>query len=102
MTRHQVVVVGAGFGGLTMGAALRDAGIRDFVILEEGDSVGGTWRENTYPGCACDVPSHLYSYSYAPNPNWTSTYSTQPEIRKYTEDCVARFGIGQRIRFGKT
>lgn len=96
------LIAGAGFAGLGMAIALEKAGIREYVVLEKADSVGGTWRENTYPGCACDVPSHLYSYSFAPNPNWSSTYSTQPEIRRYTEECVARFGIGPRIRFGRT
>ena len=66
MSRYKVVVVGAGFGGLTMGAALRAAGIDDFVILEEGNDVGGVWRESTYPGCACDVPSLLYSFGFDP------------------------------------
>ncbi|MDA0180249.1 NAD(P)/FAD-dependent oxidoreductase [Solirubrobacter phytolaccae] len=81
----QIAIIGAGFAGLGMGLRLRQEGIEDFVVLERGDGVGGTWHYNTYPGCACDVPSHLYSFSFAPNPDWTRTYSRQPEIRAYLE-----------------
>ena len=81
----RVAVVGTGFAGLAMGVALRRRGITDFMILERADDVGGTWRDNTYPGCACDVPSHLYSLSFAPNPHWTRSFSAQPEIRAYLE-----------------
>ena len=69
MGRVRVAVIGAGFGGLGMAYRLRQAGISDIVVLERADSVGGTWRDNTYPGCACDVPSHLYSFGFAPNPD---------------------------------
>src|SRR5918911_1102678 len=78
-----VAIVGGGFSGLGMAIRLKRAGIDDFVVLERGEDVGGTWHYNTYPGCGCDVPSHLYSFSFAPNPDWTQTYSLQPEIRAY-------------------
>ena len=68
-----------------MAIRLRQEGIDDFVVFERADGVGGTWRDNTYPGCACDVPSHLYSFSFAPNPDWTRTFSPQPEIRAYLQ-----------------
>ena len=76
----RVAVIGAGFGGIGAGIRLRQAGVTDFVILERATAVGGTWRDNTYPGCACDVPSHLYSFSFAPNPGWSHSFSRQPEI----------------------
>src|SRR5687767_13287700 len=76
-----VAVIGAGFGGLAMAHALRAAGVGSFRVFEKADAVGGTWRENTYPGAACDVPSHLYSLSFAPNPGWTRLFPRQPEIQ---------------------
>ena len=84
----RVAIVGSGFAGLGMAIRLREAGIEDFVVLEKADDVGGTWRDNRYPGCACDVPSHLYSFSFAPNPEWTSTFSPQPEIWDYLRGCA--------------
>ncbi len=69
-------------------------------MLERADEVGGTWRDNTYPGCQCDIPSALYSYSFAPNPNWTRFYPLQEEIRAYLRDCAERFGVMPHIRFG--
>ena len=83
MTHHRIVIVGTGFSGIGMAIRLLQAGERDFVLLERADEVGGTWRDNTYPGCRCDVPSHLYSFSFAPNPDWSSTFSPQPEILDY-------------------
>src|SRR5918997_1130008 len=80
-----VAIVGAGFSGIGLAVNLRRAGVEDFVVLERGAGVGGTWHYNTYPGCACDVPSNLYSFSFAPNPDWSRTYSRQPEIRSYLE-----------------
>ncbi|HXJ62597.1 MAG TPA: NAD(P)/FAD-dependent oxidoreductase [Actinomycetota bacterium] len=94
-----VAVVGSGFGGLCAAVALRRAG-RDFVVLERGDDVGGTWRDNSYPGCACDVPSHLYSFSFAPNPNWSRSFSPQPEIQAYLRGVARSFGVLPRVRFG--
>jgi cation diffusion facilitator CzcD-associated flavoprotein CzcO len=96
---HRVVVVGAGFGGLGTGARLRREGISDFLLLERADSVGGTWRDNSYPGCACDVPSHLYSFSFAPEPAWPRTFSGQPHIRAYLERVADEFGLRRHIRF---
>jgi cation diffusion facilitator CzcD-associated flavoprotein CzcO len=82
-----------------MGIRLKRAGY-DFTIYEQSDGVGGTWRDNTYPGAACDVPSHLYSYSFAPNPWWSRTYATQPEILAYLEACTDRFGVRPHVRTG--
>jgi cation diffusion facilitator CzcD-associated flavoprotein CzcO len=97
---YRVVVVGAGFSGLCMAIRLLQEGITDFVVLERADEVGGTWRDNTYPGCQCDIPSALYSYSFAPNPNWSRFYPLQEEIRDYLRDCAVRFGVMPYIRFG--
>jgi cation diffusion facilitator CzcD-associated flavoprotein CzcO len=96
----RVAIIGTGFSGLGMAIRLNRAGIEDFVLLERADEVGGTWRDNTYPGCQCDVPSHLYSYSFALNPNWSRTYSGQQEIWDYLRDCAERFGVMPHIRFG--
>jgi cation diffusion facilitator CzcD-associated flavoprotein CzcO len=98
--RVDVAVVGAGFAGIGAALALRAAGYRDVLVLERADSVGGTWRDNTYPGCACDIPSHLYSFSFAPNPNWTRSFSPQPEIWRYLEEVCDRFDVRPRIRCG--
>ncbi|MBV8195222.1 MAG: NAD(P)/FAD-dependent oxidoreductase, partial [Candidatus Dormibacteraeota bacterium] len=77
---------------------LKEAGIDDFVVLERAGDVGGTWRDNTYPGCECDVPSFLYSFSFAPNPDWTCTYPKQPEIWEYLRACAERFGVLPHVR----
>jgi cation diffusion facilitator CzcD-associated flavoprotein CzcO len=99
---YDVAIVGSGFSGMGMAIRLKQEGKRDFVVLERGKDVGGTWHYNTYPGCACDVPSHLYSFSFAPNPGWSETYSKQPEIRSYLERVADQFGIRPQIRFGTT
>ncbi|MGP2440938.1 flavin-containing monooxygenase [Streptomyces sp. JW3] len=102
MTEHEhvrVAVVGSGFGGLGAAVRLRREGITDFVVLERAASVGGTWRDNSYPGCACDVPSHLYSFSFAPNPEWPRTFSGQPHIRAYLEHVTDTFGLRPHLRF---
>ncbi|MBW0089703.1 NAD(P)/FAD-dependent oxidoreductase [Pseudonocardia sp. KRD-184] len=96
-----VAIVGSGFAGLGAAVTLAQAGRTDVVILEKGSSVGGTWRDNTYPGCACDVQSHLYSFSFAPNPDWTRTFARQPEIRAYLESIVDRFDLRGKLRFGR-
>ena len=96
------MIVGAGFSGIGAAIRLRQEGIEDFVVLERADEVGGTWEANTYPGCRCDVPSHLYSYSFAPNPDWSEMYSPQAEIWQYLIDTTDRFGIRPKIRFGWT
>jgi cation diffusion facilitator CzcD-associated flavoprotein CzcO len=95
----RVAVIGAGFGGLGAAVRLRRAGMTDFVVLERADSVGGTWRDNSYPGCACDVPSQLYSFSFAPNPEWPRNFSGQPHIRSYLEKVTDNFGLRPHIRF---
>jgi cation diffusion facilitator CzcD-associated flavoprotein CzcO len=101
MSDHvKIAIVGTGFAGLGTAIRLKQAGIDDFVLLERAEEVGGTWRDNTYPGCQCDVPSHLYSFSFAPNPGWSRTYSTQPEIQDYLRGCAERFGILPHVRFG--
>jgi cation diffusion facilitator CzcD-associated flavoprotein CzcO len=96
----RVVIVGAGFGGLAAAKELRDHGFGDITILERGDGLGGTWRENTYPGAACDVPSHLYSYSYAQRRDWSRLCSPQPEILEYAEGVAARFGLDRLVVAG--
>ena len=95
----QAVVVGAGFSGIAAGIALAKAG-QAFVILEKAGGVGGTWRDNTYPGAACDIPSHLYSYSFEPNPRWSRAYGGQPEILAYIEHCATKYGLRPHLRFG--
>jgi cation diffusion facilitator CzcD-associated flavoprotein CzcO len=99
--RHvRVAVIGAGFGGLGAGVRLRQAALTDFVILERAGSIGGTWRDNTYPGCACDVPSHLYSFSFALNPGWSRSFSRQHEIWQYLEQVTERYALRDHIQFG--
>lgn len=100
MQSPRFIVIGAGMAGILSAVKLAEAGYDDVVLYEKADRIGGTWRENTYPGVACDVPSHLYSYSFAPNPEWSHTFSPGPEIYRYLEDVVRRFGIDERIRFG--
>jgi cation diffusion facilitator CzcD-associated flavoprotein CzcO len=95
----RIAIVGTGFAGLGMAIRLKQAGIDDFVILERAAEPGGTWRDNTYPGCACDVPSHLYSFSFAPNPDWSRTYSPQPEIREYLRRTAERFDVNRHVRW---
>jgi cation diffusion facilitator CzcD-associated flavoprotein CzcO len=95
-----VAIVGSGFSGIGLAIRLREQGVEDFAVLERGDGVGGTWHYNTYPGCGCDVPSNLYSFSFAPNPNWSRTYSKQPEIRAYLERTVEQFGVRDKIQLG--
>ncbi|MET7513849.1 NAD(P)/FAD-dependent oxidoreductase [Streptomyces sp. NPDC005480] len=95
----RVAVIGSGFGGLGAAVRLRREGITDFVVLERASAVGGTWRDNSYPGCACDVPSHLYSFSFAPNPDWPRTFSGQEHIWDYLEGVADTFRLRPHIRF---
>jgi cation diffusion facilitator CzcD-associated flavoprotein CzcO len=95
-----IAIVGSGFSGVGAAIKLDEAGHHDFVVLERGEDVGGTWRDNTYPGAACDVPSHLYSYSFALNPDWTRSFSTQPEIEEYIRGVARRSGVLDRHIFG--
>ncbi|MDG6102757.1 NAD(P)/FAD-dependent oxidoreductase [Dactylosporangium aurantiacum] len=96
----RIAIIGAGFGGLGAAIRLRQRGHDDVVVFERAEDLGGTWRDNAYPGCACDVPSHVYSFSFALNPTWSSTYSPQPEIWDYLRRCADRFGVRPAIRFG--
>ncbi len=96
-----VAIVGVGVSGICAAIKLREAGITDFVILEKAGSIGGTWRDNTYPGAACDVRSHFYSFSFEPNPDWSRVYAPQPEILAYFEGCVEKYGIAPHIRFNQ-
>ena len=88
MGQTEVVVVGSGFAGLCMAIKLRAAGIEDFVVLEQAERLGGTWRDNTYPGCACDIPSYLYSFSFEQNPRWQRMFAPWDEILAYLEHCA--------------
>jgi cation diffusion facilitator CzcD-associated flavoprotein CzcO len=96
----RVAVIGTGFAGIGMAVGLKRAGEEDFVLLERADDLGGTWRDNSYPGCACDVPSHLYSFSFAPNPDWSRVFSPQPEIHAYMRATAERFGVLPHVRYG--
>src|SRR6201998_2086753 len=93
-------IIGAGPGGIALGILLARAGFRDFTIFDREDGVGGTWRINTYPGLACDVKSHLYSYSFDLNSQWSRLWSPQPEILKYFERCVDKQGLQPHLRLG--
>ncbi len=95
-----VAIVGSGFAGIGMAASLLRAGITDIVLLERAADLGGTWRDNSYPGAACDVPSHLYSFSFAPNPHWSRSFSPQPEIWAYLRRVADAHGVTGKIRFG--
>jgi len=95
---HKIAIIGSGFSGLGMAIKLKQTGEHDFVVFEKEGGVGGTWRVNHYPGCACDVPSHLYSFSFAPNPTWSRMFSPQPEIKKYLEHCADKFKLMPHIR----
>lgn len=96
----RIAIIGAGFAGIGMAVTLKRAGIEDFVLLERADRIGGTWRDNSYPGCAVDVQSHLYSFSFAPNPTWSHVYSPRAEIWAYQEQIVADHGLLGHVRLG--
>jgi cation diffusion facilitator CzcD-associated flavoprotein CzcO len=96
---HRVGIVGAGIAGVGLGKRLLDAGLTDFAIWERNRSVGGTWFEHTYPGCACDIPTHLYSYAFQRNPNWTRLFPRQKEILTYVRSTAERFGVTDHIHF---
>src|SRR6185369_6165118 len=100
-TPFRFAVVGAGMAGILAAIRLREAGYDDVVVYEKADRLGGTWRENTYPGLSCDVPSHFYSYSFALNPEWTHRFSPGPEILAYLEDVARRFGVDALVRYGR-
>lgn len=94
-----VAIIGAGFGGIGLAARLRQRGMDDFAIFEQAGDVGGVWRDNTYPGAACDVPSHLYSFSFEPNPDWQRVYSGQQDIHRYLRHCAEKYQLASRIAF---
>jgi cation diffusion facilitator CzcD-associated flavoprotein CzcO len=99
--RLRVIVVGAGMSGILCGVRLQEEGVGSFTIYEKGDRAGGTWRENTYPGLCCDIPSHVYSYSFEPNPEWSHQFSPGPEILEYMERTADKYGVTDFIRFGE-
>lgn len=98
--RLRIAIIGAGMAGILAAIRLKEAGTHELVVFEKADRIGGTWRENTYPGLTCDVPAHAYTYSFAPNPDWSSFLAPGPEIQRYFEDVVRRYAIAPLIRFG--
>src|SRR5260370_20087853 len=99
-SKPSVAVVGGGFAGIGAALMLSRAGYDDFAVFERGERVGGVWHYNTYPGLACDVPSHLYEFSFAPNPHWSRRYAPGPEIQAYMENVARRHGVLDRVRLG--
>ena len=99
---YKTLIIGAGFGGICMGVKLKGRGDDDFVIVEKADEVGGTWRENTYPGAECDIASALYSYSFAPNPAWDFKWAKQKQIHAYQKEITKNYGLYDHIQFGRT
>ncbi|UIJ35874.1 NAD(P)/FAD-dependent oxidoreductase [Allobranchiibius sp. GilTou73] len=95
---HDVVIIGSGFSGIGMAIALQRSG-RSFTVLEKAHDIGGTWRDNLYPGCACDVPSHLYSFSFEPNPYWSRAYATADEIQDYLLYVVEKYDVRKDVQF---
>jgi cation diffusion facilitator CzcD-associated flavoprotein CzcO len=102
VTDTHLVIVGTGFAGLGMAIRLKEMGIDDFIIIERASDVGGTWRDNRYPGAACDVPSHLYSFSFEPNTEWSRVYPTQPELEAYLQNVTDKWDLRPHIRFSHT
>jgi cation diffusion facilitator CzcD-associated flavoprotein CzcO len=98
MSEFPIAVIGAGFAGIGMAIQLKKSGIESFTIFERANEIGGTWRDNTYPGCACDVPSHVYSYSFELNPNWTRSFAGSGEIQSYLLHCVEKYGLRRHLR----
>ncbi len=98
--RVEFAVIGSGFSGMGIAIALQRAGLDDLVILERGPTLGGTWRDNIYPGCGCDVPSHIYSFSFEQNPDWSRSFALQPEIQAYLQGCADRYRLRPYFRFG--
>jgi len=99
-TPHTALIIGTGFAGIGMAIALKKQGIDNFLILEKGADVGGVWRDNCYPGAACDVPSHLYSFSFEPNPDWSRAFAAQAEILAYLRHCAKKYDVLRHVRFG--
>jgi len=101
-TEREVIIVGTGFSGLAMAIALPRTGVRNFLVLERSHEVGGTWRDNHYPGAACDIPSHLYSFSFEGKPDWSRKYPRQPEIKAYMQHTARKYRVLDHVRFGTT
>lgn len=97
-----IVIIGAGMTGILMTIKLREAGYSDLTIIEKSDRVGGTWRENTYPGVACDVPAHMYTYSFEPNPEWSHRFAFGAEIQEYFERVASKYGVTNSVRFNES
>ena len=95
-----IAIIGSGFSGLGMAAQLRKRGRDDFVILEKAHDIGGTWRDNTYPGCGCDVPAALYSYCFEQNPYWSKMWCSQPEIQAYLQRVADKYDLRRKVMFG--
>src|SRR5680860_1204794 len=98
-TQPSIVIIGTGFGGIGMAIQLKKAGLGNVTLLEKAGRVGGTWRDNTYPGAACDVQSHFYSYSFEPKHDWSRKFGLQHELLGYMEHCVEKYGLEEQIRF---
>ena len=98
ITSVDVLIVGAGFSGLCMGIKLLEAEMKSFLMIEKSCEIGGTWWDNRYPGCACDIPSHLYSFSFAPSTEWTRMYPGQQEIHDYLKRCIERYELAPYLR----
>src|SRR3954465_6605839 len=94
-----VAVVGSGFAGIGMGVALQRAGVASFTIYDRGDRVGGVWRDNSYPGLTCDVPSHLYSFSFEPKHDWSRRFPPRADVPPYREHCADKYGLREHTRF---
>ena len=97
---HEVVIIGAGFSGMGAAIKLQESGFDDYLIVEEGDGVGGTWHWNTYPGIAVDIPSFSYQYSFEPRTTWSKFYAPGDELKAYAEDVASKYGLHSHIRFG--
>lgn len=97
----RIAVIGAGMAGILAATRLLEAGKHEFVVYEKADRVGGTWRENTYPGLTCDVPAHAYTYSFAPNPEWSSYLSPGAEIQRYFESVAEKYALDKFMQFGQ-
>ncbi len=100
--RHRVVIIGAGSAGICMGIQLKNAGIEDFVMIEKGEGVGGTWNWNRYPGAECDVQSHLYSFSFEPKPDWSRPFAGQEEILGYLNHCADKYALRSHLRLNES
>ena len=97
-----VIIIGAGMTGVLMTIKLREAGITDITVLEKAGNLGGTWRENTYPGVACDVPAHLYTYHFERNPEWSHRFAHGEEIQQYFEKVGRKYGVTEKVRFNES